>query len=131
MHWVQQTIVDFGQQLGLARIDLGVDDGVRFCLASGTWLSVAPINRRNIDEILVCFSHPVGFDATRLRLTALQKAHRSNGGIHAVQIATRDNDSQVELLTLVRLPARGFTPQTLNHAVDYLDRWFVELKAGR
>ena len=131
MHWVQQTLADFGRQLGLAHFGLGTLGVAQLRLASGALLAVEPALRGRTEEILIYFSRPLGFEATQTRRAALAKAHYSNNGPYAVQIATRGEGAQSELLMLVRLPQRGFTPQTLSHAVDYLDRWFSELRDGR
>ena len=131
MDWVQQTLADFGRQLGLASFGLGTHGVAQLRLASGALLAVEPVRRGQADEVLVYFSQPLGFDAARLRRRALEKVHYSNSGPYAVQIATRGNGPQSELLLAVRLPDRSFTPQTLAHAVDFLDRWFAELRDGR
>lgn len=131
MDWIRQALTDYGKQLGLDTLAFGQHDVVTLRLASGAWLSIEPHTRGRTEEILVCFAHPLGADAARLRRTSLEKAHRSHGGIHPVQVATRGDGMQTELLTLIRLPHRLFTPQTLSHAVDYLDRWYRELTDAR
>lgn len=131
MNWVQQTLEDFGRQLGLSSFGLGTHGVAQLRLASGALLAVEPVQRGRTDEVLVYFSQPLGFDATRLRQKALEKVHFSHSGPYAVQIATRGEGSQSELVIALRLPDRSFTPQALAHAVDYLDRWFSELRDGR
>lgn len=128
MNWIHHTLADFGRQLGLEHFGLGSQGVAQLRLSSGSQLAVEPCRRGDNEEILVYFSRPLGFDAVQYRRAALAKAHFSNTGPYAVQVATRGEGAQTELLMLIRLPQRGFTPQTLAHAVDYLDRWFADLR---
>lgn len=131
MNWVAQTLADFGQQLGLDSFSLNTHGVAQLRLTSGSQLCVEPVQREHTEEILVYFTQPLGFDANRLRRKALEKAHYSNRRPYAVQVATHGEGQQAELIVLVRLPQQRFTPQTLGHAVDFLDRWLSELKNGR
>ncbi|MBS1196622.1 MAG: hypothetical protein H6R18_407 [Proteobacteria bacterium] len=131
MSWINETLAEFGRQMGLSNFGPGMHGVAQLRLESGALLAVESVQRGRADEVLVCFAQPLGFDAENLRRRALEKVHFSHGGPYPIQIATRGDGSQTMLLMLIRLQDRAFTVQTLSHAVDYLNRWFDELREGR
>jgi type III secretion system chaperone SycN len=134
LNWVHDTLAEFGRELGLTDFGLGAHGVAQLQMQSGALLAVEPVRRGkvdSVDEVLIYLGQPLGFEATTLRRRALEKVHFSHGGPFAIQIATRGEGPQAMLLMLVRLPERAFTRQTLGHVVEYLDRWFAELRDGR
>ena len=131
MNWVHETLADFGKRLGLTNFGTSAHDVAQLRMASGALLAVEPVQRGEIDEVLVYLGQPVGFEAAHLSRQALEKVHFSNGGSFPLQIATRGEGAERMLLMLTRIPEREFTPQILEQAVDYLNRWYDELKNGR
>lgn len=124
MNWVHGTVADFGRQLGLP--DLSFDDGglVQLQLQSGGLLAVEQVQRGTADEVLVYLGRPLGFEGGELLRRALTHAHCSSAQALPVQVAVRGEAPEALLLMLLRLPARDFTLPALEHAVDYLNRWF-------
>lgn len=134
MNWVHDTLAEFGRELGLTDFGLGTQGVAQLKMQSGALLAVEPVRRgkvASVDEVLIYLGQPLGFEATALRRRALKKVHFSHGGPFALQIASRGEGPQAMLLMLVRVPERAFTRQTLGHVVEYLDRWFAELRDGR
>lgn len=134
MNWVHETLAEFGRELGLADFGTGQHGVAQLRSASGALLAVEPVRRGKpdgIDEVLVYLGQPLGFEAEVLRRRAMEKVHFSHGGPYPVQIACRGEGPQAMLLMLVRLPERAFTRQALVHVVDYLYRWYDELRDGR
>ena len=131
MNWVNETLSEFGRQIGLSEFTTGGHGVAQLRLDSGGLLAVEPVRRGQIDEVLVYLGRPLGYDANSLRIRALEKVRTARTGPYPVQVATRGDGSHVLLLMLVRLPERSFTLQALSHVVDYLNRWFADLQDGR
>lgn len=134
MNWVHDTLAEFGRELGLTDFGLGAHGVAQLKMQSGALLAVEPVRRgkeNSVDEVLIYLGQPLGFEAATLRRRAMEKVHFSHGGPFSVQIATRGEGPQTMLLMLVRMPERAFTRQTLGHVVEYLNRWFAELRDGR
>ena len=129
MSWVNDTLSEFGRQLGLTDLNFGEHGAAQLVFQSGALLAVEPVTRGDIDEVLVYVSRPVGFNGPRLLRQALVKAHFKEAGVLDIQVSTRGQGSDLALLALVRMPARNFTLQTLDHAFDYLNRWHDSLSA--
>jgi type III secretion system chaperone SycN len=128
--WIDDTLAEFGRQLGIQSLGFGRHGVMQLELRSGAFLAVEPVRRGNRDEVLVYLGRPGGHDAGRLLRNALSKAHFSRGGPMAVQVALRGSGPDAIVLALVRLPERALTPQSLGHAVDYLVRWLDEAEYG-
>jgi len=131
MNWVSETLAEFGRQIGLTGFSTGTHGVAQLRLESGALLAIEVVTRGSSDEVLVYLGQPVGFDADRLRISALEKVFETRGSPYSVQVATRGEGTQAVLLMLVRIPERQFTLQTLGQAVDYLSRWFADLATGR
>ena len=131
MSWIQDTVADFGRQLGMPQLNLGDHGVMQLVFASGGLLAVEPVQRGGQDEVLVYLGRPVGHQAPALVRVALAKAHLAKGGPWPVQTALRGNGPDAMLMALVRLPQRAFTQQVLSQAVDYLTRWLDDVQAGQ
>lgn len=127
MSWVNDTLSEFGRQIGLDNLDFGVHGVAQLVFQSGAVLAVEPVSRGELDEVLVYVSRPTGFEGLRLLRQALVKAHFKKAGALDVQVATRGQGPDMALLGLVRIPAREFTLQTLDNTFDYLNRWHDSL----
>jgi type III secretion system chaperone SycN len=127
MNWVNQTVADFGLQMGLADLDFGTHGVVQLMLQSGGLLAVEPVQHGDIEEVLIYVGQPLGFDAANKIIRALSCVHYSQNTRIPIQIASLDNTTDNLLIALVRLPIRDFTLQSLGHAFDYLNRWFEAL----
>lgn len=131
MGWIEQTLADFGYQLGIEGLDFGPHGVAQLQLASGGFIAVEPVRRGQVDEVLVYLGRPVGHQAAPAVRLALSRSHWRQGGPLAVQVGLRGTGSEAHLLALVRLPERTFTAQSLAHAVDYLGRWLDDVQAGK
>lgn len=129
MSWVNDTLLEFGRRMGLTDLDFGEHGVVQLVFQSGAVLAVEPVRRGELDEILVYLGRPMGFDAQRLTRKALAKAHFSEAGARDVQVARRGDVPDAMLYALTRMPERDITPQTLDHAFDYLSRWHDSLSS--
>ncbi len=131
MAWIEDTLADFGRQLGIDGLDFGPYGVAQLQLASGGCIAVEPVRRGQEDEVLVYLARPVGHQAAQAVNVALARSHWRHGGALPVQVGLRGNGQDTQLLALVRLPERTFTAQTLAHAVDYLGRWLDDVQAGK
>lgn len=131
MAWIQDTLADFGRQLGIDGLDFGPYGVAQLQLASGSVIAVEPVRRGQDDEVLVYLSRPVGHQAPQMVSVALARSHWRNGGPLPVQVGLRGRGAEAQLLALVRVPERTFTAQALAHAVDYLGRWLDDVQAGK
>jgi type III secretion system chaperone SycN len=129
MKWVNDTLLEFGRQLGLTDLKFGDHGVAQLDFQSGAVLAVEPVSRGDIDEVLVYLSRPVGFDGARLMRQALAKAHFKEAGAQDIQVATRGQGPDLVLFALVRMPARDFTLQALVNSFDSLNRWHDSLSA--
>jgi type III secretion system chaperone SycN len=130
MNWVHDTLADFGKQLGIADLTFGTHGVAQLELQSGGLIAVEPVSRGMVNEVLVYIIQPLGFDAAMLMRRALARAHFAHADALPVQVAVRGEDSAAQLIMLVRLPERSFTLQTLGHAIDFLSRWFEQVKSS-
>lgn len=124
MNWVQDTVAAFGRQMGLPDLSFGDDGVMQLQLQSGGLLVVEKVRRGLADEVLVYLGRPLGFEGADLQRRALMQAHCATAQALPVQVAVRGEAPEALLLMLLRLPARDFTLPALEHAVDYLGRWF-------
>jgi type III secretion system chaperone SycN len=129
MSWVHDTLSEYGRQNGLSDLGFGSYGVAQLVFQSGDVLAVEPVSRGDIEEVLVYVSRPLGFDGSRLLRRALIKAHFREAGALDIQVSSRGQGPALTLLALVRMPARDFTLQALDHAFDYLNRWLAGLSA--
>lgn len=127
MSWVNDTLAEFGQRMGLPALAFGSYGVAQLESDTGNLLAVEPVRRGNTDEVLVYLGRPLGFQAPRAIRAALAKAHYTEAGALDVQIATRGQGSQTVLFALTRIAEREFTPQSLERALDYLEQWLDTL----
>jgi type III secretion system chaperone SycN len=128
MSILQNTLADYGRQLGIDRLQARADGALQLELASGVLVGVeAAPPGDEATEVLVFQSRALRRDPGAMRLAALQKAHFSQGGPYPIQLAGSGQGTDSRLIAITRIPIRDFTPQALGHAVDYLSRWLDEL----
>jgi type III secretion system chaperone SycN len=122
MSWVNETLAQFGQQLGLPLLELGTHGVAQLELQAGGVLAVEPAPG-NVAEVLVYLGRPLGFEGGAVLRNALSRAHHGNAHPMPVQVAVRGDGPEALLLVLVRVSEGEFTPQTLGRVVEYLGRW--------
>ena len=127
MSWVNDTLQEFGHQMGLKELGFGEHGVAQLVFHSGSVLAVEPVQRGDNSEVLVYLSRPLGFDGPQRLRSALSKAHFRQAGMLDVQVAVRGQDPDALLLALIRFNARDFTLQALDQAFDYLNRWHDSL----
>lgn len=124
MSWIEDTLREFGQQLGMSTLALGQHGSAQLEFQSGAVLTLEPVTRKDTEEVLVYLSRPMGFAAPQVRRQALLKAHfKQASQVHSVQVASHGIGPDGYLIALVRVPARGFTLQSLDQAFEHLNRW--------
>ncbi len=127
MSWIDDTLREFGQQMGLVDLSFGAHGVAQLVFDDGAVLVIEPVQRGESDEVLVYLSRPMGFDAPQRRRLALAKAHFKGTDALVVQVASQGQGPEASLMALTRMPARAFTLQSLDHAFDYLNRWHNSL----
>lgn len=129
MDWLDNTVAEFGRQLGLRDLRPNDQGVVRLILASGRPLSVEPDMRHGHQELLVALGHQVGHDATQHAQTALRMAHAQRFAPLDIQLAVSGHGVDTLLIASTRLPARAFTVQALSAVVSTLARWLDDVTA--
>lgn len=122
-HWVDHTLAEFGNRLGIAQMALDAQGRASIEFASGQQLVVESID----DAVLVyqVTSLPYPSDALRVRL--LRLADFRQGHAFQYQIGLRGTGHEAKVVTLVRLPSREFTLQALERILETLQRHAVEI----
>ncbi|WP_374608481.1 hypothetical protein [Diaphorobacter nitroreducens] len=126
--WIQDTLAQFGQQLGLPDLSLGEGGAAELSLQAGGMLAVEPAPQTG--DVLVYLGRPIGFDGPTVLRNALARAHHGMGGVLPVQVALRGDGPEALLLVLARIPERDFTLAALSRVVDYLGRWSDGVRHG-
>jgi type III secretion system chaperone SycN len=120
--WVQDTIAQFGQQLGVPALAIGSHGVAALELHNGGLLAIEP-GRARAPEVLVVLGRPLGFDGGAALRKALAMAHHGAAATLPVQVAVRGEGPDALLLALARVPEREFNLQRLGQTVDFLLRW--------
>lgn len=124
MSWIDDTLRDFGRQMGIEALSFGAHGATQLVFQDGAVLALEPVDRKGTEEVLIYLSRPMGFDAPKLRQLALTQAHFKNASpAFSVQAVSHGQGPDGHLVALIRLPARGFTLQTLDRAYEHLSRW--------
>lgn len=123
MDWLDNTLTEFGQQLGLPDLRLNTQGAVRLALESGKQLSLEPLLQNGHQEVLVTLGLPVGHAAAAHAQAALQMAHAESFPPLDIQLALSGQGADTLLIATTRLPARAFTVPALSGTVHTLDRW--------
>ena len=131
MNWLDTTVAEFGQQLGLRDLHPDAQGGVRLILASGRPLSLEPDMRHGHQELLVALGHPVGHDAEQHAQTALRMAHAHHFSPLEIQLAVSGHGVDTLLIATTRLPARALTAPALSGTVSTLERWLDDVTAAQ
>jgi type III secretion system chaperone SycN len=127
--WMQETLAQFGQQLGMHALEPCPDGSATLELEAGGLLGVEP-GQGKLAEALVYLARPLGFEGGAVLRRALERAHHGAASPLPVQVAVRGGGPEALLLALVRVPEREFTVQGLSQAVDFLLRWCDGVRHG-
>lgn len=125
MDWIDDTLAEFGRQLGVPDLRLNTRGAVRLVLGSGLHLSIEPLFRRGQQEVLLALGCPIGHGATQYAAYALQQAHAENFPPLDLQLSLSGYGEDTLLIASVRLSARAFTLQALSGAVSSLGNWLT------
>lgn len=123
MNWIEDTLAEFGRQMGIDNLRADAQGRLQLELGSGGQLSVEQIERDGNEEVLVHLAVPVGYQAAAWVRRALARCHEDAAARWPLQVGLRGSGPDARGLILVRTPARGFTPQSLGQMVDFLRRW--------
>lgn len=124
MSWIDDTLRDFGHQMGIEALSFGAHGAAQLVFQDGSVLSLEPVDRKGTEEVLIYLSRPMGFDAPKIRRVALNQAHYKHASpAFSVQVVSHGQGPDGHLVALIRLPARGFTLQILDRAHEHLSRW--------
>src|SRR3569833_3734577 len=125
--WVEDTLAQFGRQLGLPTFTLEPYGVAQLQLEAGGLLAIERA-RTPADDVLVYLGRPLGFDWAAVLRRAMRRAHSSSASPVQVQVAVQGDGPEGLLLMMVRIPEREFTPQTLSRSVEFLGRWSDEVR---
>lgn len=129
MDWIDDTLVEFGRQLGIESLRLNAQGTVRLTLTSGMPVTLEPRIRRGHQEILVSMGCTVGHAAPQRTLQALRMAHTESFPPVDIQLALSGNGVDTLLIATTRLTARGFTVTALSGAIAALGQWLSDVSS--
>jgi len=128
MSWIEQTIAEFGTQIGIAGLRFDERGVVQLQLQSGTTLGI----ERRDGEILVYTNQLLAFEDEGLKQKALRHAdfrdHPNVQKTFPLQLGMTGSGLETALIILTRIPERQFTVVTLNQVLEYLTRWYDDLR---
>ncbi|MEC4720741.1 hypothetical protein RY831_16375 [Noviherbaspirillum sp. CPCC 100848] len=123
MHWVQQTLADFGKSLGMDGLSFSEQGMASLQFQSGSQLGVELVN----EEVLVYRIQPTPFPSPELRGKVLRQADFRQGGQFPFQVGMKGVGQEAVLVVLVRVPVRDFTLPMLERVINGLNSRWVDL----
>ena len=128
MNWMQDTLEEFGRQLGLPALRLSDSGVAQLDLQAGGMLAIEP--SPGGEEVLVYLGRPLGFEGAAVLRSALEHAHHDAAHPVAVQVGVRGSGPEALLLVVARIPVAEFTVPALGRVADYLGRWSDGVRHG-
>ncbi len=130
MDWIDDTLDEFGRQLGVDALRLNARGAVRLTLPSGMPVTLEPRVRRGHQEVLVSMGCLVGYAAPQRASRALRMAHTECFPPVDIQLALSGHGGDTLLIASTRLPARVFTASALSGAIAALGQWLSDVTAA-
>jgi type III secretion system chaperone SycN len=113
VNWLEQTLHDFGRQLGLGELRLDGNNSAELALGQGGTLGFEHAG----GEVLVYLSRPLDYDTAAAYEEALRACDFRDSPAYALQAGVR---GERELVLLARVPERQFTASALEQVLDIL-----------
>lgn len=113
MDWIQQTVRDFGDTLGIEDLEFDASQGIELMLDSGVLVGISCLPSQ---EMLVYATAPLDFDPLSELEQALRLSNARYGDLPPVQVAISNN----QLVLAIRLSTREFDLPALDEAVGRL-----------
>lgn len=129
MHWISNTITEFGEQLGIAGLELNAQGVVRLEMASGICLTLEPQVRRGQQELLASLGARVGHEAAGYIQAALRRIHAENFPPANMQLVLAGHGTGTLLIVTTRMSSMAVTAQALSGTVGTLQRWLEGVMA--
>lgn len=116
MSWIDDTVREFGERVGVPGLALGAGGFVQFALNQGGTLGIALAE----NEVKVWLSRPLApHDRAAVYERALVQCDFRRHPPFPLQAGLRGG---AELVFLARIPERAFTTPALEQALDVLER---------
>lgn len=116
MNWVEQTISDFGNSIGLPSLALDYNGRVRFSLQQGGNIAIQNLPDLALPEVVVTRSEPIAYASPELFRQALRIADFRTPSAWPLQAGC----NQRELFLAMRIPQRAFAMNVLEQALVQL-----------
>ncbi|MDB5840272.1 MAG: hypothetical protein JWQ23_2224 [Herminiimonas sp.] len=116
MNWIQQTIAEFGQSLGIPGLALDPDNRLDLAIESGESISIRYLPDLPLKEVLVSRSKPLAYNRPGQLRRALRLVDFRLPTGWPVQAAL----SEDALIFNMRIPERSFVLNTLEQAIAQL-----------
>ncbi len=116
MNWVEQTISEFGNSIGLPSLTLDYTGKVRFSLQQGGSIAIQHLPDLALPEVVVTRSEPISYATPQLFRQALRIADFRNPSSWPLQAGC----NQRELFLAMRIPERAFVMNVLEQALAQL-----------
>ena len=115
MDWVDSTVQEFGEAVGLPGLAFNENGVVSLDMDS---LGVLQIERSG-SRVTLCLARPLPQHDDQVCRAALAQCHYRDMGAYPVSAGLRNNDT---LVFLVHVPERAFSIPELEHCFDALVR---------
>jgi type III secretion system chaperone SycN len=116
MNWIQQTVAEFGQTLGIPALALDPDNWLDLALESGELISIQYLAELAVKEVLVSRSKPLTYNRPDQLRRALRLVDFRLPSAWPVQAALSDD----ALIFNMRIPERSFVLTALEQAIAQL-----------
>ena len=127
MNWVEQTINEFGNSIGLPSLTLDYTGKVRFSLQQGGSIAIQHLPDLALPEIVVTRSEPISYATPELFRQALRIGDFRNPSGWPLQAGC----NQRELFLAIRIPERAFVLNVLEQALAQLTELQSRIKQAQ
>lgn len=126
MNWVEQTINEFGNSVGLPSLTLDYTGKVSFSLQQGGSIVIQHLPELALPEVVVTRSEPISYATPELLRQALRIGDFRNPSSWQLQAGC----NQRELFLAMRIPERAFVMNVLEQVLAQLTALQNRFKTG-
>jgi type III secretion system chaperone SycN len=127
MNWVDQTIAEFGRDIGIPSLALEADRRLQLQLQNESTIQIQHFPDLPIPEVVISRSEPIRFIHAFALRKALEIADFRAASSWPLQAAANDTN----LILAMRIPERAFAMNVLERAMTQLAELFQEIQNTR
>ena len=127
MNWIDQSILEFGNSIGIASLRFDADGALRLGTESGGAIELHYQREFDPPVVLAMVSEPAGFSRSARLRAAMRLANFRRQPALSLHVAL-DGD---QLVLATRLDERSFSQPALESTLDLLDRLHQQAADGQ